>query len=107
MPKLAAFPKLYMQALCKEGSMSIAQWVDLASELPIDGLEWYSGFLEMQDRSNWDSIRRKVEEKHKRIFGVKLDPDFPIGFRAPKLPRGARVIRCTGYEYLNIEDCDL
>ena len=39
MPKLAAFPKLYMQALCKEGSMSIAQWVDLAAELPIDGLE--------------------------------------------------------------------
>ncbi len=45
MPKLAAFPKLYMQALCKDGTMSIAQWVDAAAELPIDGLEWYAGFL--------------------------------------------------------------
>ncbi len=38
MPKLAAFPKLYMQALCKDGTMSIAQWIDMAAELPIDGL---------------------------------------------------------------------
>ncbi len=63
MPKLAAFPKLYMQALCKDGTMSIAQWVDAAAELPIDGLEWYAGFLEMQDRSNWEPIRRLVESQ--------------------------------------------
>jgi sugar phosphate isomerase/epimerase len=76
MPKLAAFPKLYMQALCKEGSMSIAQWVDLAAELPIDGLEWYAGFLEMQDQSNWASIRRKVEEKGLTIPMMCCSPDF-------------------------------
>lgn len=56
--------------------MSIAQWVDLAAELPIDGLEWYSGFLEMQDRSNWDSIRRKVEEKGLQIPMMCCSPDF-------------------------------
>lgn len=76
MPKLAAFPKLYMQALCKDGSMSIAQWVDLAAELPIDGLEWYAGFLEMQDQSNWASIRSKVEEKGLTIPMVCCSPDF-------------------------------
>ena len=63
MPKLAAFPKLYMQALVKDGSMSIAEWVNLAAELPIDGLEWYAGFLEMQDRSNWEPIRKLVEDR--------------------------------------------
>ncbi len=76
MPKLAAFPKLYMQALCKDGSMSIAQWVDMASELPVDGLEWYAGFLEMQDRSNWPSIRQKVEEKGLSIPMMCCSPDF-------------------------------
>ena len=49
MPKLAVFPKAFMQALCKDGSMTISQWIDLASKLDIDGLEWYAGFIEMQD----------------------------------------------------------
>ena len=76
MPKLAAFPKLYMKALCKDGTMSMAQWVDMASELPIDGLEWYAGFLEMQDRANWVPIRRKVEEKGLTIPMMCCSPDF-------------------------------
>ena len=76
MPKLAAFPKLYMTALCKDGSMSMAQWVDEASQLPVDGLEWYAGFLEMQDRSNWAPIRRKVEEKGLSIPMMCCSPDF-------------------------------
>lgn len=76
MPKLAAFPKLYMQALCKDGTMSVAEWVDMAAELPIDGLEWYAGFLEMQDRANWQPLRRKVEEKGLTIPMMCCSPDF-------------------------------
>jgi sugar phosphate isomerase/epimerase len=76
MPKLAAFPKLYMQALCKDGTMSVAQWVDAAAELPIDGLEWYAGFLEMQDQANWAPMRRKVEEKGLTIPMMCCSPDF-------------------------------
>lgn len=76
MPKLAAFPKLYMKALCKDGTMSIAQWVDMASELPVDGLEWYAGFLEMQDRANWGAIRKKVEQKGLSIPMMCCSPDF-------------------------------
>lgn len=49
MPKLAAFPKAFMQQLCKDGSMKIADWVKLAAPLHLDGLEWYAGFLEMAD----------------------------------------------------------
>ena len=90
MPKLAAFPKLYMQALCKDGSMSIAEWVDAASELPIDGLEWYAGFLEMQDQANWASIRRKVEEKGLTIPMMCCSPDFTHpdeGFRREQIEK--------------------
>ncbi len=45
MPKLAAFPKAFMQQLCNDGSMKIADWVSLAAPLKIDGLEWYAGFF--------------------------------------------------------------
>lgn len=76
MPKLAAFPKLYMQALCKDGTMSVAEWIDAAAELPIDGLEWYAGFLEMQDRSNWPTLRKLVESKGLTIPMMCCSPDF-------------------------------
>lgn len=88
MPKLAAFPKLYMQALCKDGTMSLAEWIDAASELPVDGLEWYAGFLEMQDQSNWASIRAKVEEKGLTIPMMCCSPDFThpdASFRAEQI----------------------
>ncbi|MEN9744350.1 MAG: hypothetical protein RL640_188, partial [Bacteroidota bacterium] len=41
MPKLAVFPKAFMHALCKDGTMKLEQWIGLACELDIDGLEWY------------------------------------------------------------------
>jgi sugar phosphate isomerase/epimerase len=44
MPRLAAFPKAFMDALCTERSMTIAHWIELAATLDIDGLEFYTGF---------------------------------------------------------------
>jgi hypothetical protein len=35
MPRLAAFPKAFMQALCKDGSMKVADWIRLAGKLDI------------------------------------------------------------------------
>lgn len=90
MPKLAAFPKLYMRELCKDGSLSLAQWVDLAAELPIDGLEWYAGFLEMQNQSNWASIRRLVESKGLTVPMMCCSPDFThpnADFRAEQIEK--------------------
>lgn len=66
-----------MQALCKDGTMNLSEWIDLAGELPIDGLEWYAGFLEMEDRTNWEPLRRKVvEEKGLSIPMMCCSPDF-------------------------------
>ena len=61
MPKLSAFPKAYMHALCKDGSMKLAEWFELAATLSIEGLEFYAGFLEMEDESRWPSFRTQVE----------------------------------------------
>ena len=71
MPKLAAFPKAYMQALCKDGSMTLAEWFQLATTLDIDGLEFYAGFIEMKDETNWPLFRRQVEDLYKG--GVSMD----------------------------------
>jgi len=75
-PKLAVFPKAYMQDLCKTGTMKVTEWIDLATSLEVDGLEWYAGFLEMADNSNWELFRKRVEEKGKEIPMLCCSPDF-------------------------------
>lgn len=76
MPKLAAFPKAFMNALCKDGSMKLREWIELAAELDIDGLEWYAGFLEMEDPSNWKGFRSQVEAHGMEIPMLCCSPDF-------------------------------
>src|SRR4030042_6009432 len=49
MPKLAAFPKAWMQGLCVDGSLPLERWIGMAGELDIDGLEFYSGFLDLRE----------------------------------------------------------
>ena len=76
MPRLAAFPKPYMHALCKDGSMALAEWVDMASQLDVEGLEFYAGFLELNDPENWDAIRFRVEDEGMCIPMLCCSPDF-------------------------------
>ena len=76
MPKLAAFPKAFMQQLCKEGSMTLQQWVDLAAPLKLDGLEYYSGMLELADPAQWPAARRQVESAGMVIPMLCCSPDF-------------------------------
>ena len=76
MPKLAVFPKAFMQALCKDGSMKLSEWISLATNLNIDGLEWYAGFLEMQDEKKWSGFRKQVEDAGKSIPMLCCSPDF-------------------------------
>ncbi|WP_114749507.1 sugar phosphate isomerase/epimerase family protein [Pleomorphovibrio marinus] len=76
MPKLAAFPKAYMQALCKDGTMKLEEWINLASKLDVMGLEWYAGFLEMEDKSMWPEFRKMVEDNGKSIPMMCCSPDF-------------------------------
>ncbi|TMI86201.1 MAG: TIM barrel protein [Bacteroidetes bacterium] len=76
MPKLAAFPKAFMQALCKDGTMKIGEWIEMACRLDVNGLEWYAGFLEMKNEKNWTRFRRLVEDHGKIIPMFCCSPDF-------------------------------
>jgi len=90
MPKLAAFPKAFMKELCKDGTMKVSEWIALAVKLDIDGLEWYAGFLEMADKSNWKLFRSQVEDHGKVIPMMCCSPDFTHpdkAFRAEQVAR--------------------
>lgn len=76
MPKIAAFPKAYMHALCKDGTMNLVQWFELAKSIDVDGVEFYAGFLEMQDRNNWSNIRRQLDESGLVAPMMCCSPDF-------------------------------
>jgi sugar phosphate isomerase/epimerase len=76
MPKLSVFPKAFMQALCKDGSMKLSEWIQLASKLNVDGLEWYAGFIEMNDEKNWKPFRALTADHGKAIPMMCCSPDF-------------------------------
>lgn len=98
MPQLAAFPKAFMQALCKDGSMTVSQWIELAVKLDIDGLEWYAGFLEMENESNWLKFRKQVENHGKVIPMMCCSPDFTHpdkSFRDKEIAKQKRWIDMT------------
>ena len=76
MPRLAVFPKAFMQALCKDGTLTVSEWIEMAVRLDIDGLEWYAGFLEMQDEKNWPRFRRQVEDHGTVVPMMCCSPDF-------------------------------
>lgn len=76
MPKLAAFPKAYMDELCVNGSMTIRQWVELAATLHVDGLEFYTGFLELADPQSWKQSRQLAADHGLTIPMLCCSPDF-------------------------------
>ena len=77
MPKLAAFPKGFIKQLVS-GQMSIFEWIKLADELRVDGLEFYSNFADVKDSKTWSTVRKAVEETGMVIPMMCASPDFTI-----------------------------
>jgi len=87
-----------MQALCKDGTMRVAEWISLAVKLDIEGLEWYAGFLEMAEEANWPLFRRMVEDHGKVIPMMCCSPDFTnrdAAFRDNEIAKQKRWIDMT------------
>lgn len=98
MPRLAVFPKAFMRALCIDGTMKLSEWIKMATALDIEGLEWYAGFLEMNDKSNWLQFRHEVESYGKVIPMMCCSPDFThadTDFRANEIDKQKRWIDMT------------
>lgn len=76
MPRLAVFPKAFMDDLCVTGTMTIRGWIELAATLDIDGLEFYSGFLELRELGACRAARDQAGERGLAIPMLCCSPDF-------------------------------
>lgn len=98
MPKIAVFPKAYMDALCVDGSMSLDEWIDLAAGLDVEGLEFYCDILDLRDEGRWGDYRRRVEGHGMTIPMLCCSPDFthpdPV-FRQQQIDREKHWITMT------------
>lgn len=88
MPQLAVFPKAYLDDLCLHGTMTLRQWIEKAATLEIDGLEMYTGLLDLKDPARWPEARRIAADHGLAIPMMCASPDFTHpdpGFRRQQI----------------------
>ena len=60
MPKLAAFPKCFLDDIIVHKSMTLFDWIKNASQLGVDGLEMHYLFFEGMGNSLWMKSKRSA-----------------------------------------------
>jgi sugar phosphate isomerase/epimerase len=98
MPHLAAFPKGWLDDLCQTGSLSLGAWIEMASTLDIDGLELYSGMIDLRDATGWATWRDQIEHHGLAMPMLCCSPDFThpdAGYRAQEIAREKHWIDMT------------
>lgn len=75
MPRLAAFPKGFFDALVSR-RMTVFEWIDLASELELDGAELYPAFLDAFDSAYLAKVRRQAGARGLELPMLCNSPDF-------------------------------
>jgi sugar phosphate isomerase/epimerase len=78
--------------------MSLGEWITLAARLDIDGLEFYSGLLDLQDASRWAEFRQMAADRGLAIPMLCCSPDFThpdAGFRRKQVESEQHWIRMT------------
>jgi sugar phosphate isomerase/epimerase len=98
-PKLAAFPKCYMDELVVHKTMTLDQWIDQAATLGVDGLEFYSGFLD-EDQAFLDRTKAHLQKVGLQMPMLCCSPDFtqqdPAKLAA-EIEREKRMIEITAF----------
>ena len=98
--KLAAFPKCFMDAIVVERSMSLFDWIDMAADLPVEGLEFHHGFLETLDASYLERVRSALERRGLAMPMLCCSPDFTkpnAEERRQEVEREKRMIDVTAF----------
>ncbi len=87
-----------MDQLCVTRSMSVFDWIEMAADLPIDGVELYNGFLESTDDAYLEKVRQALERRHLAMPMLCCSPDFTRpepGARREEVEREKRMIDLT------------
>lgn len=74
--RLAAFPKCFMDQLVVERTMSVFDWIEMAADIPVEGLELYDGFLEGLEEPYLEKVRSALERRHLAMPMLCYSPDF-------------------------------
>lgn len=98
--KLAAFPKCFMDQLVVERSMSVFDWIEMAADLPVNGLELYDGFLANLDEAYLEKVRSALERRGLVMPMLCYSPDFTQPdpeARRQEIERQKRMIEATAF----------
>lgn len=74
--KIAAFPKCYLDAISRDRTMTVFDWIEMARELPTEGLEMYEGFFTSLDGSYLDRVRQAIAGAGYEMPMLCCSPDF-------------------------------
>jgi len=96
--KLAAFPKCFMDPLVRDRTMTVFDWIEMAADLPIDGLEMYDGFFTSLDEVYLAKVRQAIERRGFAMPMLCCSPDFTkpdADERRVEIERERRMIEVT------------
>ena len=97
MPALAAFPKGFFTALV-EGGMSLFQWLELAGQLDLDGVELYPRFFASLDPGYLRQVGQALTDNGLQMPMLCNSPDFTqleVAGRAREVEATRRMIGLT------------
>ena len=75
-PKIAAFPKCYLDKIAGDRSMSVFDWIEQARSLDADGLEMYEGFFTSLDHDYIDTVGEAIASAGFAMPMLCCSPDF-------------------------------
>jgi sugar phosphate isomerase/epimerase len=96
--KIAAFPKCYLDAISHERSMTVFQWVEMARQLPVDGLEMYEGFFTSLENDYLDQVAAAIRDAGFEMPMLCCSPDFTApdaGRRQQAVQHQIRMVHAT------------
>jgi sugar phosphate isomerase/epimerase len=74
--RISAFPKAFIGQISVDRTMTPFEWIDLATTLPIDGLELHSGFFYQDDPTIVDRIGEALAAADFEMPMLCASPDF-------------------------------
>lgn len=74
--KISAFPKCYLDDIAGRRTMSVFDWIEMATTLDADGLEMYDGFFTSLDHQYIDRVGEAIQSAGFAMPMLCCSPDF-------------------------------
>lgn len=98
--RISVFPKGDLDALAVHRTMTVFEWIEKASALPVDGLELYSGMFWQTDDGHLDAIGEALDVAGFEMPMLCASPDFThpdASVRAAEFDREVEMLRITAH----------